>query len=623
MSPTSYQAAPPRVSARKVFRNRGRVKLLTYAGSVFTTEFLPFAATTTSTSPPSLCSEEKSAQTNVAWNTTMPVHPLSIAKPRHFNARSAAILLLALLSTAACQDTSAPRSPATDALAIITCTGSIEGISCAPANSARNASSTPDGLALDRVLGGQNTYVQLAVTSNSFNSTTNQLSSGVTVRNLTTQPLGTSDGETPDVNGVRVFFHTQPTNGVTVVNASGSGSFTGSNQPYFRYDEIILPGGVTVTPKTWTFQLPSASTTFTFQVYVVGKQPNESAPVAIAGLKLELVTDANVPNGLVPLYLTAPPGDPRLFIVDARGKIRIFHNGAMQTPDFLNIESRVTFAGEQGLLSMAFDPLYAQNGYFYVYFTDVNGDIAIERYSSTPGAAVADPTPTPVITIPHPQHENHNGGLVMFGPDGYLYFATGDGGGGGDNAQDSSSPLGKLFRINVRSQPFTAEMYAKGLRNPFRFDFREFPSNPSRVDLYIADVGANTWEEINVAMNNPAGLNYGWNVQEGNHCLQTGLFCATPGFHPPSFTYDHSRGCSVSGGFAYRGSAIPWLRGQYLFADYCNWYLRSLIGDARTGFSEHLWSTQYIGYVLSFGEDGAGEQYMMTNLGSVWKIVSK
>lgn len=553
----------------------------------------------------------------------MPVPPPSFAKSCSRIPRARATFVFALAGLAACQDTSAPRPPAPIAFAIITCEGSIDGLSCMPSVNARNSGDTPNGLSFDRVLGGQNTYVQLAVASNSFNSATNQLSSEVTVRNLTTQPLGTADGETRDVNGVRVFFHTQPTNGVTIVNASGHGAFTGSNQPYFRYDEIIVPGARTVTPKTWTFQLPSDSTRFTFHVYVVGKQPDESTPVAVAGLTLELIAEAPATWGAVPYYLSSPAGDPRLFLVDGRGRIRIIENGSVHQTDFLNVESRLTFSGEQGLLSMAFDPLYAENGFFYLYLVDRNGDIAIERYSSTPGAAKADPTPTPVITIPHPTHANHNGGLVMFGPDGYLYFATGDGGGAGDNAQNPSSPLGKLFRMDVRTQPFTAEMRAVGLRNPFRFDFRTFPTDPARVDLYIADVGAGSWEEINVAMNNPAGLNYGWNVQEGNHCLQTGLFCATPGFHAPSYTYDHSQGCSVAGGFVYRGSAIPWLRGQYLFSDYCTGFLRSLSGDPAKGFSEQRWPIPQIGNVLSFGEDAAGEQYMLAGMGSIWKIVSR
>ena len=539
-----------------------------------------------------------------------------------FVRRSALLSVLAGAITG-CRDATVPSElDSTAALTLISCSGNATELVCSSQPVTDLTTPTPDQLTLNRVLGGQNIYVRLAAVSNSFDSGTNRLSSTVTVQNLTDQPLGTADGTTLDANAVRVFFHSPPTNGVTIVNPDGTGSFTASNQPFFRYNEVIPSGATNVMPKTWTFQLPSASTTFTFQVYVTGRQPNESVPVGIAGLEPQLVV-----SGMSdPVFLTAPAGDSRLFIVEQAGRIKIFKNGALLATPFLDISSRISSGGERGLLSMAFHPSYASNGLFYVYDTDLSGNIRIERFGSVPGADVADPTPTTLVTVPHPTYSNHNGGLAMFGPDGRLYFATGDGGGGGDpdrNAQNSASLLGKMLRLDVDNPSATPEIWAKGLRNPFRFDFRTFPREPGRADLYIADVGQQAYEEINVAMNNPSGLNYGWSLQEGKHCYPSLEPCALPGLHVPALEYDHSQGCSISGGFAYRGSAIPFLTGQYLYSDFCTSFLRSISGDPSTGFSEQRWTFPDLGNILSFGEDAAGEQYLLTISGSVWKIVRK
>ena len=240
-----------------------------------------------------------------------------------------------------------------------------------------------------------------------------------------------------------------------------------------------------------------------------------------------------------PLFLTAPSGDQRLFIVERGGKIRIVQDGSLLTTAFLDIHSSTTTDGERGLLSMAFDPQYASNGFFYVYFTDLNGNIAIERFSVSPNPNVADPlSGLRIMSIPHPAFSNHNGGLLTFGPDGFLYIGTGDGGGAGDpngNAQNTGSVLGKLLRIDVSasttarpysvpaSNPFInqagkrAEIWAVGLRNPWRYAF-DAASNL----LYIADVGQDQREEVDVATVNQAGLNYGWNIMEGTLCFAGG-----------------------------------------------------------------------------------------------------
>jgi glucose/arabinose dehydrogenase len=348
-----------------------------------------------------------------------------------------------------------------------------------------------------------------------------------------------------------------------------------------------------------------------------------------------------VVSGLtMPTYLTAPAGDARLFIVEQPGRIRIVKNGQLLPLPFLDISSRVSYGGERGLLSMAFDPQYATNGFFYVYYTSQpNGDVVVERYGGTVGADVASGAPTPVITIPHPGASNHNGGLVTFGPDGMLYMGTGDGGGAGDpsgNAQNVNVLLGKILRLDVRtlpysippSNPFTTtsgarrEIWAYGLRNPWRFAFdRSITPN-----LYVADVGQGAWEEIDVVSATTGGINYGWNRLEGNHCYpSTVASCSLAGvLVPPVAEYDHSDGrCSITGGFVYHGTAIPEVTGQYFYSDYCTGFLASLVGTTTREYTTRTWSVANVGNVLSFGEDSAGELYVLSANGTVYRIVKR
>jgi glucose/arabinose dehydrogenase len=339
----------------------------------------------------------------------------------------------------------------------------------------------------------------------------------------------------------------------------------------------------------------------------------------------------------MPVYLTAPAGDARLFVVEQPGRIRIVKNGQLLPVPFLDIGSRVSYDGERGLLSMAFDPQYATNGFFYVYYTSApSGDIVVERYGGTVGADVAGTTPTPVITIPHPGAANHNGGLVMFGPDGMLYMGTGDGGGGGDpsgNGQNQNVLLGKLLRLDVRSLPYAipatnpfrgqtgkrGEIWAYGLRNPWRFAF-DRGANPAT--LYVADVGQNLYEEVNAVSSAVAGVNYGWNVMEGLHCYPSGDGCSRTGLTLPVVEYSHASGsCSITGGFVYRGTAIPEIAGQYFYSDYCSGFLASLSGGVGSAFTPRTWSVPNVGQVLSFGEDSAGELYVLSANGTVYRIV--
>ena len=373
-------------------------------------------------------------------------------------------------------------------------------------------------------------------------------------------------------------------------------------------------------PRTQTIQVAEGGTSAASVAY---------APLALA---LQLVTQG-VPN---PTYLTAPPGDPRLFIVDRAGRIRIVKNGAVLATPFLDIASLALANGEGGLLSMAFAPDYATSGHFYVYYTDYAGDIRVDRFFATPGSDVADPTPTPVITIPHPTHNNHNGGLVMFGPDGMLYLATGDGGGSGDptgNGQNLGTLLGKMLRIDVRTLPYTIppdnpfvsragarpEIWAYGLRNPWRFDI--VPSAASgRGDLYIADVGQGFWEEIDVVRGNTGGQNFGWNVMEALHCFPTGTSCSTAGLTLPVYEYGRDGGCSIIGGPVYRGSAIPELTGHFFFSDFCSGWVSTLIGGVDSPARVRRWLPNS-SEVFSLGRDGAGEIYVLFANWNVYRIV--
>jgi hypothetical protein len=342
-----------------------------------------------------------------------------------------------------------------------------------------------------------------------------------------------------------------------------------------------------------------------------------------------------------PLFMTAPPGDARLFVVERAGRVRLIKNGVLQPTPVLDISSRVFTQGEGGLLSLAFDPSFANNGTFFVHFIDpgaATGRVAIERFQiSSANPDVADPTSAlRILTIDHPNFTNHYGGRVAFGPDGFLYLSVGDGGSGGDpngNGQNLNTLLAKLLRVDVAnasllqpyavpaSNPFVgqpgrrAEIWAYGLRNPFRYAF-----DPAAGLLYIGDVGQNLHEEVDVAPVSSAGLNYGWNIMEGTFCFAV-TPCSTTGLALPALDYDHSQGCSVTGGFVYRGSAIPELRGRYFYSDLCGGWLRSFRYSAGQAAERVDWNIASVGQIYSFGEDGAGELYMLAVNNTIYKIV--
>ena len=332
-----------------------------------------------------------------------------------------------------------------------------------------------------------------------------------------------------------------------------------------------------------------------------------------------------------PLYLTAPPRDPRLFIVEQPGRIRVVRSGRLLPRAFLDLTREVSYGGERGLLGLAFDPAYSRSGYFYVNYTDRSGNTRVDRFRVSADPDRADPASRTVILQVDQPYANHNGGHLLFGPDSMLYVGMGDGGSGGDphgNGQDPGTLLGKLLRLDVRhATPYSipsdnplrgragmrGEIWARGLRNPWRFCF-----DPTEDLLYIADVGQNRWEEIDIVPRRRAGLNFGWNRMEGTHCYP-GRDCDTSGLTLPVVEYGHSQGCSVTGGFVYRGRRLPGLVGHYFYGDYCNAWIRSFRYSAGRITDHRDWRLNP-GPVLSFGSDSAGELYVCSGRGEVYRL---
>lgn len=339
-----------------------------------------------------------------------------------------------------------------------------------------------------------------------------------------------------------------------------------------------------------------------------------------------------------PTFVTHPgDGSGRLFVTEQVGRIWLIDNGEVYPEPFLDIVDLVgSDASEQGLLSVVFHPDYANNGFFYVNYTDKQGDTVIARYTVSAGNPnVADPASgTVVLTFDQP-YANHNGGQLVFGPDGYLYIGTGDGGSGGDpqnNGQSLNTLLGKILRIDVdNAEPYgipadnpfldvsdaRPEIWSYGWRNPWRFSF-----DRQTGDMYIADVGQNQYEEVHVEpAGSPGGLNYGWNLMEGNHCFRS------PDCDPvalnlelPVVEYDHSLGCSITGGYVYRGDLFPDLTGAYLYGDFCSGRVWGLRQEADGSWSQaELLASGY--RISSFGQDEAGEIYLVDHGGEILRVV--
>jgi glucose/arabinose dehydrogenase len=324
----------------------------------------------------------------------------------------------------------------------------------------------------------------------------------------------------------------------------------------------------------------------------------------------------------------AGDGSGRIFIVEKVGRIRVVSNGVLVESAFLDITDRVgSSASEQGLLGLAFHPNFTENSSLFVNYTNREGNTVIARFSVSSDAARADPSSEVILLTVAQPAGNHNGGHLAFGPDGYLYAGLGDGGGSGDrfgNGQNGTTLLGAMLRLDVDSgQPYTVpagnpfagdatvrdEIWAIGLRNPWRFSFDRVTG-----DLYIADVGQNQYEEVNFQpAKSTGGQNYGWPVMEGVHCYPEDRACDQAALTLPVVEYDHSRGCSVTGGYVYRGQGFPLLEGIYVYGDYCS---GRIWGLARSGGG--TWRTAQLAQadisLSSFGEDEAGELYL-TDMG--------
>jgi glucose/arabinose dehydrogenase len=405
--------------------------------------------------------------------------------------------------------------------------------------------------------------------------------------------------------------------------------------------------------------IASASLILASQVPITGEA---SVSPAVSWPSIELVEIASGYSS--PVHLThADDGSGRIFIVERSGTIKILGGGT-----FLDITGIVQGGGEEGLLSVAFPTGFTASGRFYVYFTDARpgnqGNNVLARFHvSRTNPDVADPDSEEILLIfEHPTETNHNGGQIVFGPDGYLYIGTGDGGGGGDpyeNAQDLGSLLGKILRIDVEGasivplptpgpSPYTIyiplianmdglkylippdnpfitdgnaydEIWAYGLRNPWRFSF-----DRGSGDLWIGDVGQGTWEEIDLQpASSTGGENYGWDCREGAHDYSDpngdlNVDCSGLTFVDPIYEYDHSLGCSITGGSVYRGAGIPALQGVYLYADYCSGRVWGLQLDEGSWTSQELTNGGF--GLASFGEDEAGELYLVRLDGKIYQI---
>lgn len=344
------------------------------------------------------------------------------------------------------------------------------------------------------------------------------------------------------------------------------------------------------------------------------------------------MSSIQVASGLsFPVYVTSPRGDPRLFIVERAGKIKILEGGAVMPTPFLDI-SPLPMPGERGLLGLAFAPNYGVSGFFYIYYTNATGDSVVARYRvSAANRDVADPASgTVVLTVPYTGYDNHKGGTVAFGPDGFLYLGLGDGGSEDDpfdHGQSDSTLWGKMLRLEVSGAlPATPVVHAKGLRNPYRFSF-----DRESGDLWIADVGQDTLEEVDHQRASDSTFhNYGWRIMEGTNCFiadpPPAPACNSPALTLPVAEYDHSAGkCAIIGGALYRG-IIADENGLYFYGDLCTeqvWTYDPATGQTveRTAELKTALNGATLQSIVAIAEDGSGELYIVDGSGGqVFKI---
>jgi glucose/arabinose dehydrogenase len=350
-----------------------------------------------------------------------------------------------------------------------------------------------------------------------------------------------------------------------------------------------------------------------------------------------------------PLYVTgAGDGSNRLFVVEQGGTIRVIRGGVVQPAPYLDVRGLTTMFGERGLLGLAFSPGFATNGRLYINYTNRDGNTVVARYvADNPGSDTPVFGPPQTVLFVRQPYANHNGGNLQFGPDGYLYIGLGDGGSAGDpqkRAQNRKVLLGKMLRIDTGDRPGTTpfagtyripknnpfvkkrgyrkEIWALGLRNPWRYSF-----DAQTGDLWIADVGQDTWEEIDFA-GRKGGQNWGWNQWEGNHRFLTRpRRLSRRGYTFPIAEYKHPTGESVTGGYVYRGSAFPALVGTYLYADFVDGWIAGIRRTSTTGQvlrrPQKARLLQTSAMISSFGQDDARELYFTDyRNGSVWRVTA-
>ncbi len=432
---------------------------------------------------------------------------------------------------------------------------------------------------------------------------------------------------------------------MTLAAACGSESETPASTPPAAVVEIptTTPTATatlappTATPTESATPIPAATATPVPSPTATATPSPTATPTPLPDLsavdiELELVVD-----GLEqPVFAThAGDGSGRLFIVEKAGKIMLLTADGLQEQPFLDITRRVgSSSSEQGLLGLAFDPDFADNGRLFVYYTDKSGDTVISRFQANDERTLADPGSEAVLLQQEQPASNHNGGMIAFGPDGFLYAGLGDGGGAGDrygNGQNLETALGTIIRVDVEGDqavapadnPFVGqdgarpEIWAYGLRNPWRFSF-----DRATGDLWIGDVGQNQWEEINrQPAGDPGGENYGWPITEAMHCYDAGT-CNRDGLTEPVAEYEHSEGCSVTGGYVYRGAQQPDLQGIYFYGDYCS----GRIWGVATGADGQWQNAELLdsnAQISSFGETETGEVLMVDYNGAIYRLVSQ
>lgn len=345
-----------------------------------------------------------------------------------------------------------------------------------------------------------------------------------------------------------------------------------------------------------------------------GEEPATTPDLPLSSEPLRLV---EVASGLAsPMQVVAGAEGGLLYAVEQEGTIRVLRGSTVEPEPLLDIGDQVTAGGEQGLLALALHPDFPEDPRFYVHYSNLEGDTRVGEYLAGPAGAERA---RELLAVDQP-YENHNGGQLAFGPDGLLYLGLGDGGAAFDpegRSQDLGTRLGKLLTLDVDRQGADWEIAANGLRNPWRFSF-----DRETGDLYIGDVGQDRWEEVDfVGAGRDGLLNFGWDVYEGDEQVEDGELEGDGELVAPVATYAHDAGCSITGGFVYRGSDVPALRGRYLYGDYCSgtiWSLRVEEGVAVDVRRERVELPQ----LTSFGEDAEGELYLVSQAGSVYRLAS-